>query len=67
VENHSDVSGNVAVEIRTIDRWAYEKKPLLLTGYVNAGEATKLSVLDFMDSKMFASLKKFEIKNVELN
>jgi len=67
VENQSDESGNVAVEIRTIDRWAYEKKPLLLTGYVKAGETKQLSVLDFMDGKMFDSLKKFEIKSVELD
>lgn len=66
VENQSDQSGNVAVTIRTIDHYAFERKPLFLTGYVPAGEKKNLSVLQVMDHKMFKSLRRFEVKSVEL-
>lgn len=66
VENQSEQSGNVAVTIRTIDHYAFERKPLYLTGYVRAGEKKTLSVLQVMDSKMFKSLRRFEVKSIEL-
>ena len=67
VDNQTEVSGTVSVVIRTVDHWAYEKKPLKITGSVKAGEKTRISVLDFMDSRTFKSLKRFEVASVELH
>jgi len=67
VENLTDKSGTVSVVVGTIDHWAFDRKPFRLTGFVKAGGKARLSVLDFMDSKMFKTIKRYEVKSVELH
>lgn len=67
VQNLTEKSGTASVVIGTIDHWAFDRKSFRLTGSVKAGEKTRISVLDFMDSKMFKTIKRYEVKNVELH
>ncbi len=67
VENPTEQAGVVSVVIRTIDDWAYDRKPLRLSGRVTAGGKAHFSVLDCMDYKMFKKLRRYEIKSVELH
>lgn len=67
VMNNTEESGTAAVALRTIDDWAYDRKVLRLSGHVEAGAQTRLSVLHFMDYKMFHKLKKYEVKSIELH
>jgi len=67
IENPTEEAGMVSVVIRTIDDWAYDRKPLRLSGYVSAGGTAHFSVLDFMDYKMFKKLRRYEISSIELH
>lgn len=67
VLNNTEGSGTADVALRTIDDWAYDRKVLRLSGYVEAGEKVRLSVLHFMDYRMFHKLKKYQVKSVELH
>jgi len=67
VYNNTEMSGTVSVVIGTIDHWAFDRKPFRLTGSVKAGEKATLSVLDVMDSKMFKTIRRYEVKSVELH
>lgn len=67
VNNATEQAGTVSVVIGTIDQWAFDRKPFRLTGAVKPGETTTLSVVDFMDSKMFKTIKRYEVKSVELH
>ena len=67
VLNNTEDSGTAAVALRTIDDWAYARKVLRLSGHVEPGERVRLSVLHFMDYRMFHKLKKYEVKSVELH
>lgn len=67
VRNNSEKSGNVSVVLRTIDQWAFDRKPFRLSGYVEAGKSARLSVLDFMDYNLFKGLRKYQVKSAELH
>lgn len=67
VQNNTEKSGTVSVVIGTIDHWAFDRKTFRLTGSVKAGETATLSVLDVMDSKMFTTIKRYEVKSAELH
>lgn len=67
VQNLTDKAGTVSVVVRSIDHWAFDRKPFTLTGQVQAGEKARLSVLHVMESKMFKTLRRYEVKSVELH
>ena len=67
VQNNTEKSGMVSVVIGTVDHWGFDRKSFRLSGSVKAGEKTTVSVLDFMDSKMFKTIKKYEVKSLELH
>lgn len=67
VHNTTEKSGTVSVVLRTIDQWAFDRKPFRLSGYVEAGKTARLSVLDFMDYNLFKGLRKYQVKSVELH
>lgn len=67
VRNMTEEDGNVSVVIRTIDKWAYDRKPFYLTGFLKAGEERRLSVQQVMDAKMYEGLRKYEIQSAEIH
>lgn len=67
VKNMTEKDGNVSVVIRTIDKWAFDRKPFSLTGFLKAGEERRLSVQQVMETKMFEGLRKYEVKSVEIH
>ena len=67
VKNMTEEDGNVSVVIRTIDKYAYDRKPFYLTGFMKAGEERRLSVQQVMERKMYEGLRKYEVKSVELH
>lgn len=66
VENTGKKSGTVAASLRTIDKWAYDRKLIRLSGHVEAGEKATLTVLSYMDYKMFQNVRKYKVRSVEL-
>lgn len=67
VENKGKHSGMVHVNLKVIDKHAYERDNIRLSGHVGSGEKATLTLLSNMDYKLFDSIRTFEISSIEIH
>lgn len=67
VGNMGGKSGMVSVKLKSIDKHAYQRGYLRLSGHVDAGEQATLTLLTYMDYKLFDDIRRWEIDKIEVH
>ena len=67
VDNLTETSGMVSIKFKCIDKHAYKRGYLRMSGHVEAGETGTLTLLSHMDYKMFDDIRKWEVVSVEVH
>lgn len=67
VENKGTYSGTAFVKLKVIDKNAYERDNIRLSGHVESGEGATLTLLTNMDYKLFDNIRSVEVVSVELH
>ena len=67
VTNTGGKSGIVGVTLRSIDKFAYNRKDVQLWGHLKAGQTTTLSLMGFMDYKTLQDIRKWKVAKLEVH
>jgi hypothetical protein len=67
IENDTDESGTVSVQLRSLDKYVYYRKDFELWGHIEAGANRVLSLTGFMDYKTLQDIKSWEVDNIHLH
>ncbi len=66
IENKGEYSGTAFINLKIIDKNAYERDNIRLSGHVKSGEEATLTLLDNMDYKLFDNIRSVEVASIEL-
>ncbi len=67
VRNLTGESGTVSVKLNSIDKHAYQRGSVRMSGHIEAGEHATLTLLSYMDYKLFDDIRRWEIEKIELH
>ncbi|WP_163339107.1 hypothetical protein [Desulfopila sp. IMCC35008] len=67
VENDTEESGTVSVQLRSLDKYAYYRKDFQLWGHIEAGAKSVLSLKGFMDYKTLQDIKNWEVEKIHFH
>lgn len=67
VENNTEESGTISVQLRSIDKYAYYRKDLELWGHIETGAKSVLSLKGFMDYKTLQDIKNWEVAGIHFH
>lgn len=67
VENDTEESGTISVQLRSLDRYAYYRKDFELWGHIEAGAKSVLSLKGFMDYKTLQDIKNWEVEKIHFH
>lgn len=67
VENNSEQPGTVSIHLKSIDKYAYQRNKIRMSGHVEPGHVGNITLLSFMDYNTFGDIKRWEVERIEVH